>query len=132
MAEELGLEYEPPSTKVAERDTTVSDTTVEEFVAKNPLGINVGLAASVGLLSGETFTNIPTGATIVITTPFGFKLGPFDYTVSLGLGSYTGNNEDATPTVEFNPVFVGYQLSTSKIVFIRLTLLKRNKSPSTC
>ena len=119
MAEELGLEYEPPSTKVAERDTTVSDTTVEEFVAKNPLGINVGLAASVGLLSGETFTNIPTGATIVITTPFGFKLGPFDYTVSLGLGSYTGNNEDATPTVEFNPVFVGLggNLTVAEFVF---------------
>ena len=62
------------------------------------------------MLSGETFTNIPTGATIVITTPFGFKLGPFDYTVSLGLGSYTGNYEPEDtnlPTEEFNPMFLG-------------------------
>ena len=33
---------------------------------------------------GTGATNIPTGATVVITTPIGFKLGPFDYTVSLG------------------------------------------------
>ena len=108
MAEELGLEYEAPATKVAESDTTVSDSTAEEFVAKEPLGVNVGLAASVGLLSGETFTNIPTGATLVITTPVGFKLGPFDYTVSLGLGTYTGNYEkDDDLDVEFNPIFLG-------------------------
>ena len=43
----------------------------------------------------KTFTNIPTGATIVVTTPYGFKVGPFDYTVSIGLGSYTGSNDDA-------------------------------------
>ena len=91
-------------------DTTVSDTTAEEFVAKEPLGLNVGLAASIGLLSGETFTNIPTGATVVITTPIGFKLGPFDYTVSLGVGSYSGNFEpedSSEPTVDFNPMFYG-------------------------
>ena len=108
MAEELGLEYESPETELAEGDTTVSDSTAEEFVAKEPLGINVGLAASVGLLSGETFTNIPTGATLVLTTPFGFKVGPFDYTVSLGLGSYTGNFEKKDePDVNFNPMFIG-------------------------
>ena len=110
MAEELGLEYEPPGTEIVEGDTTVLDSTAEEFIAKEPLGYNVGLAASVGLLSGETFTNIPTGATVVITTPLGFKVGPFDYTVSLGLGSYTGNYEpddSSAPTENFNPVFVG-------------------------
>ena len=107
MAEELGLEYSAPeSDVVAETDTTVSDTT-EEFVAKEPIGINVGLAASVGLLSGETFTNIPTGATVVVTTPVGFKVGPFDYNVSVGFGTYTGSNDDSEPKVEFNPLFIG-------------------------
>ena len=88
MAEELGLEYEAPSNNQTEDDVeaAASDSTSEEFVAKEPFGINVGLAASVGLLSGQTFTNIPTGGTVVLTTPFGFKLGPFDYTVSIGLG----------------------------------------------
>ncbi len=112
MAEELGLEYEDPtdntddSTVAASSDTT----TTEEFVAREPLGLNIGVAASVGLLSGETFTNIPTGGTVVLTTPYGFKLGPFDYTVSLGLGSYSGNfepEESTEPTVNFNPMFVG-------------------------
>ena len=110
MAEELGLEYESPSSDISVVDTTVSDSTAEEFVAKEPLNINIGLAASAGLLSGETFTNIPTGVTVVLTTPYGFKLGPFDYTVSLGFGSYTGNydpSDEDEPTVEFNPVFFG-------------------------
>ena len=107
MAEELGLDYEAPSSEVsADSDTTVSDTT-EEFIAKELLGINLGVAASVGLLSGETFTNVPTGATIVLTTPFGFKVGPLDYTVSLGLGAYTGSNDDSEPKAEFDPFFVG-------------------------
>ena len=71
---------------------------------------DAGGKALAGLLSGETFTNIPTGATVVITTPYGFKVGPFDYTVSLGLGSYTGNFEpedSSEPTTEFNPMFIG-------------------------
>ena len=123
MAEELGLEYEAPTEEGASTDSlaSVSDTTAEEFVAKEPLGINVGLAASVGLLSGETFTNIPTGATIVITTPLGFKLGPFDYTVSLGLGTYSGNYEPddpTTPTTNFNPLFVGLGGNLTVLEFV--------------
>ena len=82
----------------------------------------MGLAASVGLLSGETFTNIPTGGTLVITTPFGFKVGPFDYTVSFGLGSYSGNfesSDSATPVVNFDPAFVelGGNLTVAEFIF---------------
>ena len=102
MAEELGLEYESPNVEVADSDTTVSDTT-EEFVAKEPLGVNLGLAASVGFLAGETFENVPTGVTAVVTTPYGFKVGPFDYTVSLGLGYYTGKHNGES----FDPSFIG-------------------------
>ena len=102
--------------------SVVTDSTVEEFVAKEPLGFNLGLAASVGLLSGETFTNIPTGATVVLATPLGFKVGPFDYTVSLGAGSYSGNFEpenSSEPTVNFNPIFlgVGGNLTVAGFVF---------------
>ena len=107
--------YESPDSNIADSDTTASDTTAEEFVAKEPLGLNVGLAASVGLLAGETFENVPTGATVVLTTPFGLKLGPFDYTVSLGVGSYTGTHEDK----EFNPIFfgVGGNLTVASFIF---------------
>ena len=110
MAEELGLEYEAPKNDTLASELSATDTTSEEFVAKNPLGLNFGIAASVGLLSGETFTNIPTGATVVLTTPVGFKLGPFDYTVSIAAGSYSGNFEpedSSEPTVNFNPAFLG-------------------------
>ena len=122
MAEELGLEYDTEDSESTEMDTTVTDTMSEEFVAKEPLGINFGVAASVGLLSGETFTNIPTGATVVITTPFGFKVGPLEYTVSLGLGSYTGNydpDDPSVPVTEFDPLFfgVGGNLTLAGFVF---------------
>ena len=122
MAEELGLEYNAPTDESNVDEVSVADSTAEEFVAKEPIGINFGLAASVGLLSGETFTNVPTGVTVVLTTPFGFKLGPFDYTVSLGVGSYTGNYEpsvETEPTVNFNPLFVGLggNLTVADFVF---------------
>ena len=83
-------------------DTTVKEI-AEEVVAKEASGWNVGAAASVGLVKGETFTEVPTGGTVVITTPFGFKLGPFDYTVSIGFGGYSGEHEGTA----FDPAFVG-------------------------
>ena len=102
MAEELGLEYDGPEEDITQ-ETTASDTTREEFVAKESLGFNLGVAASVGILAGETFENVPTGATFVLTTPVGFKVGPFDYTVSLAAGSYTGSHDGE----DFNPTFYG-------------------------
>ena len=121
MAEELGLEYVAPSDQTVDSDTTVSDTAAaEEFVAKEPLGINVGLAASIGLLKGESFSGgLPLGGTLVLTTPYGFKLGPFDYTVSLGLGNYIASAEEDGVTNDFNPIFVGLggNLTLAKFVF---------------
>jgi len=83
--------------------------------AKEPLGFIIWVAASVGLLAGETFENVPTGAKVVITTPFSFKVGPLDYTISLAVGSYTGTNNDE----DFNPMFygVGGNLILAEFVF---------------
>ena len=129
MAAELGLEYEEPEVDetVSESDeTTTSEEVedVEDVVAKESLGWNVGAAASVGLLSGETFTNIPTGGTFVITTPFGFKMGSLDFTLSLGFGGYSGSSDGtysdgAAYTTEFNPSFagVGGNFTLSKLLF---------------
>ena len=122
MAAELGLEVAGDSSEEATtetEETTVADE-AEEVVAKEALGWNLGAAASVGLLSGETFTNVPTGGTVVITTPFGFKLGPFDYTVSIGFGGYSGNFEpEDGETVTFDPSFVGLggNLTLAQFVF---------------
>ena len=86
------------------------------------MGFNLGVALSAGVLSGETFTNVPTGGTVIITTPVGFKVGPFDYTVSLGLGSYTGNYEPEDPNeaaLDFNPTFLGLggNLTVAEFIF---------------
>ena len=115
MAEELGLEYEGPDTKVVDSDTTVSDTTSEEFVAKEPLGINIGVTGSVGFVNGEYLTNTPTGGSLVITTPYGFKLGAFDFQVSVALGSYSGESSIGT----FSPLVagVGGNLTLAKFIF---------------
>ena len=126
MAAELGLEINDPEVEEAVSETTVSEEEagedVEDIVAKEVLGWNVGAAASVGLIKGESFSGgLPTGGTVVITTPFGFKLGPFDYTVSLGLGGYSASSEnDDGSTSSFNPGFVGLggNLTVAKFVFV--------------
>ena len=102
MAAELGLEIDDPEVENAVAEETVSEE-AEEVVAKEASGWNVGGAVSVGVVKGDTFTEVPTGGTVVITTPFGFKLGPFDYTVSIGFGGYSGEHEGTA----FDPAFVG-------------------------
>ena len=121
MAEELGLEYEAPDSESISNDTTALDTNANEFIAKEALGFNVGLASSVGLIKGESFSGgLPMGATLVITTPYGFKLGPFDYTISLGFGGYSASSENADGSkTSFNPSFLGLggNLTLAKIIF---------------
>ena len=122
MAEELGLEYVDPNSETVEDDTTKSvESTSDAFVAKESLGFNIGLAASVGLLKGESFSGgLPVGGTLVLTTPVGFKVGPFDYTVSLGAGSYSASSENQDgSTTEFSPTFLGLggNLMVADIIF---------------
>ena len=131
MAEELGLEYEAPE-ESDDSDPVVSDPTEsEEFVAKENSGFSIGGAASVGFLSGSSFTSVPLGATIIIETPIGFKVGPFDYNVSVALGGYQGkydSKEDSDFVLveggahildEFNPMLaaIGGNLMVANLVF---------------
>ena len=107
MAAELGLEMEDEIVDTTAA-TVDSDTAAAVEAKSGPLsGFNFGVAASIGVLSGETFTNTPTGGTVVLTTPFGFKLGPLDYTVSIGIGGYSGSFENEDFTEKFDPIFVG-------------------------
>ena len=124
MAAELGLEVGDPEVEEAVAESTVSEVEeeTEDVIAKESLGWNVGAAASVGLIKGESFSGgLPTGGTVVVTTPFGFKLGPFDYTVSLGFGGYSASseNEDGSK-FDFNPSFagIGGNLTVAKFVFV--------------
>jgi len=123
MAAELGLEIDDPEVEEAITSEAVSDEEVaEDVIAKESLGWNVGAAASVGLLKGESFSGgLPTGGTFVITTPFGFKLGPLDYTVSLAFGGYSATSESADgSTYDFNPSFAGLggNLTVAKFIFV--------------
>lgn len=93
MAEELGLEYESPKNETVDTDSVVSDSTAEEFVAKESLGLNVGFTGSVGFINGAYITNTPVGGSLVVTTPIGFKTGPLDLTLSLVVGSYNGEGD---------------------------------------
>ncbi len=112
MAEELGLEYESPKASseevsteesVSEEVSVTDENNPEEIESKDPLGWSVGAALSAGLIKGETFTSVPTGGTVVITTPYSFKVGPLEYTVSLGAGGYSGEHNSTS----FNPTFAG-------------------------
>jgi hypothetical protein len=88
---------------------------VEELVVKEELGFSVGVAPSIGLVSGATFTNVPVGVTVVITTPYGFKLGPLDFTISAAFGGYKGEFDGAA----FDPSImgVGGNLTLANFIF---------------
>jgi len=121
MAEELGLEYESPDETQVDNEVTVSDSTSEEFVAKEALGYNVGLTGSVGFLNGQYISNTPVGGSLVITTPFGFKAGPLDLTLSVVAGLYNGQTgtEEAQNLRDLNALLlgVGANATLSKMVF---------------
>ena len=127
MAAELGIELEDESSEenldslVANSDTTAQEET-DDVVAKEMLGWNVGLATSIGLIKGESFSGgLPMGATAVVTTPYGLDVGPFKYTISFGLGGYSASyeNEDDGTTVDLNPMFFGLggNLMVAEFVF---------------
>ena len=82
----LSLIFFQQQTSSIKVDST--DLTYDTINNKHSIGMNLSLAANIGLLSGATFTNIPTGATVDLTTLPGFKIGPFGYAVSIGADSY--------------------------------------------
>jgi len=130
MAAELGLEVQ--SEEVSETTVAVEGSEeTEEVVAKESSGFGFGAAASVGVLSGASFTSVPVGGTFVLSTPFGFNLGPLEYNFSLAFGGYQGKYEsekdndftlpeNGTHWVdEFNPNFFGLggNLTLAEFVF---------------
>ena len=108
---------ETESTEVATEEVEIAEEAdeVEEFVVKEKSGFSIGVAPSIGLVKGATFTNVPMGATLVITTPYGFKLGPLDFTISAAFGGYQGEFEGSA----FNPsvMGVGGNLTLANFVF---------------
>ena len=116
-ATEEATAEETESTETAAEEVEVGEEVeaVEEMAVKEELGFSVGVAPSIGLVKGATFTNVPTGVTLVITTPYGFKLGPLDFTISAAFGGYQGEFEEEA----FNPSImgVGGNLTLASFVF---------------
>jgi ElaB/YqjD/DUF883 family membrane-anchored ribosome-binding protein len=108
---------ETERTEVATEEVEIAEEAdeVEEFVVKEKSGFSIGVAPSIGLVKGATFTNVPMGATLVITTPYGFKLGPLDFTISAAFGGYQGEHAGDV----FNPTVmgVGGNLTLANFVF---------------
>ena len=129
--ETVAEEEETESTETAAEDIQVAEETdvVEELAVKEKLGFSIGVAPSIGFVSGATFTDVPVGATVVITTPYGFKLGPLDFTISAAFGGYNGNYDskeagDAEPetghyVLTFDPTVMGIggNLTLANFVF---------------
>jgi len=116
-ATEEATAEETESTETAAEEVEVGEEVeaVEEMAVKEELGFSVGVAPSIGLVKGATFTNVPTGVTLVITTPYGFKLGPLDFTISAAFGGYQGEFKEEA----FNPSImgVGGNLTLASFVF---------------
>ena len=117
LAAELGLEIEevPDSTVSAELETAMVEDSTESN--KSPLsGYNFGFTGSAGFINGAYITNLPVGGSLVITTPFGFKLGgSLDFTVSIALGTY--NTEAANDPIESILYGIGGNLMIKDLVF---------------
>ena len=116
-SEEEATTEETESTEAAGEEVEIAEETdaVEELAVKEELGFSIGLAPSIGLVKGATFTNVPMGATLVITTPYGFKLGPLDFILSAAVGGYQGEHAGDV----FNPTVmgVGGNLTLANFVF---------------
>lgn len=132
ISQELGLDDGSSEEEATAEETESAEEVeiaeeVEEFVVKEKLGWSVGAAPSIGLVSGATFTNVPIGFTVVITTPYGFKLGLLDFTISAVFGGYAGKYESDKVDdddrigfiTEFNPsvIGVGGNLTLANFVF---------------
>ena len=58
---------------------------------KKKKGFSIGLTSSLGLVSGSSFSNIPYGGTIILSTPYGFQIAGFQINFSAALGQYNGS-----------------------------------------
>ena len=120
MAAELGLEVDDPEVEEAVTEATLAEQSneedAEEVIAKGTSGWGLGVTGSVGFINGEYILNTPIGGSLIVTTPYGFKLGALDFQVSLALGSYSGETP-ASPDYSPFAVGVGGNLTLMDLIF---------------
>ena len=128
VAEKVKKEFPIPKPQIPNKAKTIVDNSAFD-------GFNLGITADVGVLGGELFTKVPSGFSLTIGTPYGFNLGPFDFSVSAIFGGYSGEEaynyepywsesdsgdfyeERFIP--EFKPVLfgIGGNITLAKIIF---------------
>ena len=100
---------------------------------KSKPGFSIGMSPSFGFISGEAFSKVPFGSTIVLTTPFGLKIGALDIVFSAAVGSFKGSytpssdvkvgeydpNFGKYPTNNYYPslIGIGYNFILSDVIF---------------
>ena len=122
VAEKVNKEFPIPKPQIPNKARTIVDNSAFD-------GFNLGITADVGFVSGAAFTNVPSGFSLTIGTPYGFDLGPFDFTVSAIFGRYSGSYDslavygnyevyDGGFIDEFNPVLfgIGGNITLAKII----------------
>ena len=119
MAAELGLEYEEPTNTDKQKELTndePEETVAEEVVANESSGYNLGFSGSLGFIQGNFFENIPTGGSLVLTTPWGFDLGGLRLGLSATLGAYPAKHNSGE---SFTPLAlgVGGNLALAEFIF---------------
>ncbi len=99
---------------------------VEEIPGGALSGFGLGFTGSVGFVNGEFITDTPVGGSLVISTPYGFKLGDgLRFNISIAVGSYTGTALDAAEgtgvleDLDLAPMVlgVGGNLTLAKFIF---------------
>ncbi|MFL2997161.1 MAG: hypothetical protein ACJZ1Q_00230 [Candidatus Neomarinimicrobiota bacterium] len=100
---------------------------------KSKPGFSIGMSPSFGFISGEAFSKVPFGSTIVLTTPFGLKIGALDIVFSAAVGSFKGSYTPSSdvkvgeydpnfgnyPTTKYSPslIGIGYNFILSDVIF---------------
>ena len=122
VAKKVNKELPIPKPQIPNKARTIVDNSAFD-------GFNLGITADVGFASGVTFSNVPLGFSLTIGTPYGFDLGPFDFSVSAIFGRYSGSYDslavygnyevyDGGFIDEFNPVLfgIGGNITLAKII----------------
>ena len=101
--------------------------------AKSPPGFSIGFNSSLGFISGKSFSKIPLGGTLVLTSPFGFQVGALKFSISPAIGAYKAYYEEKGTfgVGEFDPnageyekhnydislISIGYNFTFANIIF---------------
>jgi hypothetical protein len=110
---------ETESTEDAAEEVEIAEEAdeVEELAVKESSGYNIGFSGSLGFIQGNFFDNIPTGGSLVISTPWGFDVAGIRFGLSGTVGAYPATHNSGE---SFTPIAVGLggNLTLAKMIFV--------------